>query len=248
MKPIAASDTESIRCHRAIWAARPELRAVYQEWFERLLGEVRGLTPVVEIGSGPGFFKEYAPQLISLDILPNPWVDISTDACSLPIRAGSVGALVMVDTLHHLAFPLEFMDEAARVLRQGGRVAMVEPWITPFSYLLYRFLHHEECHLAVDLARPFGGLRKTAFAGNAAIPFALVKYLRARPDTLRLVRAETFVALPYLVTFGFQRSRPMPGALMRLARVMERYTGPVQRLVASRVLVVWEKLPHGPFA
>jgi len=244
----AATDLETLGRHREIWAVRPELRAVYHEWFGQLLERVRGLTPVVEVGAGPGFFKEFAPHLISTDVLPNPWVDISCDASLLPFRAGSVGALVMVDTLHHLPAPVEFIGEAIRVLQPGGRLAMLEPWITPGSYLLYRFLHHEECRLGVDLARPFDGLNKKAFDGNAAIPFALLKHFKTRPYPLTLILAETFVGLPYLLTFGFKRSRPLPGVLLRLARVVEALTSPIRKLAASRIVAVWEKPAHGPSA
>ncbi len=245
MRAAAAADLETLRRHRAIWAVRPELRGVYHEWFGQLLDRVRGLTPVVEIGGGPGFFKEFAPHLISMDVLPNPWVDVSCDAGALPLRTGTVGALVMVDTLHHLSFPLEFIREAVRVLRPGGRLAMLEPWITPFSYLLYRFLHHEDCRLGVDLARPFDGVDKRALDGNAAIPFALFKHLNDPPHPLRLIRAEPFVGLPYLVTFGFKRTRPLPGVLVGFAQAMERWTGPIRKLAASRIVAVWEKSPHG---
>lgn len=48
---------------------------------------------------------------------------------------------------------------------------MVEPWITVPSYLLYRYFHHEDCSLAVDVRRPFGELDKEVFDGNAAIPY-----------------------------------------------------------------------------
>lgn len=245
MSPAARSDIDVLSRHRAIWAARPELRAVYREWFTELLHEVRGLQPTVEVGCGPGFFKEYAAHLISLDVLPNPWVDVRCDAGTLPLRSGSVGALLMIDTLHHLAAPVAFMDEALRVLRPGGRLALVEPWITPLSFLLYRYLHHEKCRLGIDVARPFEGPDKNALDGNAAIPFALLRYLRARRHPLRLVRADTFVGLPYLVTFGFVLSRPLPSALISVARMAERLTGPFRKLAATRILAVWEKATHG---
>jgi SAM-dependent methyltransferase len=244
----AATDLETLGRHREIWAVRPELRAVYHEWFGQLLEQVRELTPVVEVGAGPGFFKEFAPHLISTDILPNPWVDISCDASSLPFRTESVGALVMVDTLHHLPAPVEFIGEAIRVLQPGGRLAMLEPWITPCSYLLYRFLHDEECRLGVNLAHPFDDVSKRAFDGNAAIPLALLKHFKARPYPLTLIRAETFVGLPYLLTFGFKRSRPVPGALVGVARALERLTAPVRKLAATRIVAVFEKPAPGPSA
>ena len=35
------SDTATLARHRAAWQARPELRSVYREWFERLLAAGR---------------------------------------------------------------------------------------------------------------------------------------------------------------------------------------------------------------
>src|SRR5208282_1250180 len=119
------SDLEFIARHRSVWAARPELRAVYHEFFAELLGAVQGRAPVVELGAGPGLFKEYHPRLISTDVILTRWVDVVCDACALPFPAQSVGALVMLDVLHHLPRPLEFMAEATRVLAPGGLMVMI---------------------------------------------------------------------------------------------------------------------------
>jgi len=233
-------DAAVLAAHRVIWGRRPELRQVYGEWFERLLGCVAGLAPVVEVGAGPGFFKEFAPRLIAADVVPGPWIDVCCDAGVLPFRSGSVGGIVMLDTLHHLPRPLEFLAEAARVLRTGGRVAMVEPWITPASYLIYRYLHHEDCRLSVDLAQPFDGKVRAAFDGNAAIPYLTLERVRQGGLPLRLVSAEPFIGLPYLATFGFKVGRPLPRILLRLSRLAERALGRLSRLVATRVVVVLE--------
>jgi SAM-dependent methyltransferase len=241
MTQIAVSDNEFVARHRKIWAARPELRSVYQEWFEQLLCCVDGLHPIVEIGSGPGFFKENFPNLISTDVVPSPYVDVLCDGCSLPFRSGSVGAFVMVDVLHHLPKPLEFLAEAARVLRAGGRLAMIEPWITALSYPLYRYFHREDCSLRVDLHDPFGKLgKKQTLDGNAAIPFKLLKQFRAGAPSFRLIQVDPFLGLPYLATLGFRSSRPIPRALIGIARVCERRLRPLKSLAATRVLIVCE--------
>jgi SAM-dependent methyltransferase len=239
------SDQEIVRQHRTIWAARPELRAVYHEWFAQLLCCVEGLHPIVEIGAGPGFFKEYCPQLISTDVIPTPYVDVVCDAGALPFQSGSVGAVVMVDVLHHLPRPLEFLAEASRILQPGGRIAMIEPWITAPSYLLYRYFHHEDCSLAVDVRRPFGELDKMAFDGNAAIPFKLLKHCKRGTPSLRLLQAAPFLGLPYLATLGFQRARPMPQTLIGMARVGEQALRPLRKFAATRVLIVWEHTSEG---
>jgi len=246
MTQVALSDHEFVSRHRKIWAARPELRSVYQDWFNQLLRCVDGLHPIVEIGSGPGFFKEYFPCLISTDVVPSVYMDVLSDACSLPFRPGTVGAFVMVDVLHHLARPLEFVAEAARALRPGGRLAMIEPWITGPSYLLYRYFHNEDCSLKVDLRRPFNDLGKKAFDGNAAIPFKLLKQSKAGVPPLRLIQADPFLGLPYLATLGFRSARPVPQTLIRIAEACERLFSPVTKLGATRIKLVWEKALQGP--
>lgn len=245
MSRVTLSDLDLLSRHRKIWAVRPELRSVYQEWFSQLLGYVDGLQPIVEIGSGPGFFKEYFPHLISTDLIRSPWVDVVCDAYPLPFRSGSVGALVMVDVLHHLPKPLEFMAEAGRVLQPSGRLAMIEPWITPLSFLLYRYFHHEDCGLRFDLDCPFNESDKKAFDGNAAIPFKVVKYFEAKLEPLRLIRADAFLGLPYLVTLGFKCARPIPHTLVDFAKVCERLLGPIGRFAATRILLVWENSKYG---
>lgn len=124
------SDAATLARHRAAWQARPELRAVSREWFDRLLDAAGARRPVVEIGSGPGFFKAAVPELVATDVLAELAMDVRCDADVLPFRSGSVGAIVMVDALHNLARPLDFFAEVARALSPGGRIAMVEPWIT----------------------------------------------------------------------------------------------------------------------
>ena len=235
------SDALTLARHRAAWEARPELRAVYREWFDRLLSAVAARRPVVEVGSGPGFFKECAPALVATDVVPGLSVDVRCDADVLPFRSGSVGAVVMVDTLHHLPRPLDFLAEAARVLRPGGRLAMVEPWITPPSWVLYRFFHQEDCRLGVDVARPFGSEAKAALDGNAAIPYLALAKLRDTGLPLHLVRAEPFVGLPYLATFGFKVGRPLPGFFQGLARAGESALRPLARWLATRIFIVLEK-------
>jgi SAM-dependent methyltransferase len=237
-----SSDLEFVEQHRTIWAARPELRSVYEEFFQHLLDAVGERVPVVELGAGPGFFKEYRPSLIATDVISTRWVDFVCDACVLPFESESVGALVMLDVLHHLPHPLNFMVEAARVLRPAGVVAMIEPWITPASYLLYRYLHHEDCTLRIDIRSPFETTGKNAFDGNATIPYNLVRYYsRTSAPPLRLARMKPFLGLGYLASFGFKRTRPLSPRFISFARASEKVAGPIGRWNATRALLVWEK-------
>lgn len=235
------SDGATLARHRVAWQARPELRAVYREWFERLLEAAGARRPVIEVGSGPGFFKAAAPALVATDVGAGLAVDVRCEAERLPFRSASLGAIVMVDALHHLARPLDFLGEAARALVPGGRIAMIEPWITLPSWILYRFFHHEECRLGVDVARPFASKAKGALDGNAAIPYLALARLGEAGLPLHVVRAEPFVGLPYLATFGFKVARPLPAFLQGMARAGERTLRPLTRWLATRIFIVLEK-------
>jgi ubiquinone/menaquinone biosynthesis C-methylase UbiE len=63
------------------------------------------------------------------------------DCRELPFEAGSKDVLIVQGGLHHLAVLPDDLDrtlaEAHRVLKNGGRIVLVEPWLTPFL----RFVH-----------------------------------------------------------------------------------------------------------
>jgi len=243
MAQTATSDLDYVRQHRETWALRPELRAVYHGFFATLLEAAGGRRPIVELGAGPGFFREYCPESISTDVIFTPWVDVVGDGCRMPFREASAGAVVMLDVIHHLPKPLDFLAEVSRILRPGGRLVAIEPWITPLSYILYRYFHHEDCVLSIDIAQPFRSTGKQAFDGNAAIPYRLVRSLQTRPTAgLRLVRCEPFLGLAHLATLGFKRQRSVPGSIICAAELCERIAGPLGRLASTRALLVLEKL------
>ncbi len=238
------SDLDFISRHRDIWNARPELRSVYRQLFTQLTRAVGDRSPVIELGSGPGFFKEYFPNSVATDVISTSSVNVVCDGCAMPFEKLSVGAIVMLDVLHHMAHPLQFLSEAARVLVPGGVVAMIEPWITPASYLLYRYFHHEDCALGIDIADPFASGGKQAFDGNATIPYKLVQHCLQTPQAqLRLTSVKPFLALPYLATLGFKRKTPLPAELIGVAAAGEVLLGAVGRWNATRALITWERAP-----
>ena len=169
--------------HRAIWQGKPSLEAVYAVWFDWLLGTVVPGSRVLEVGAGPGLLSSYArarrPDLrwVASDLIAVPWNDVVADGLALPFPAGAFDAILALDLVHHLARPGEFFAEAARVLRPRGHVAVVEPWVTPLSFPIYRWLHEEGCTLGLDPWHPFGvsSARKDAFAGDAAVVWRLVR-------------------------------------------------------------------------
>jgi SAM-dependent methyltransferase len=242
---------EQLLRHRRVWEQKPILRRVYNdEFFARLLASRKPNGTSVEVGAGPGFFKQAAPAIISTDLIWCPWLDAIADAQQLPFRSDSVTNVFGLDMLHHLATPMTFLREVTRILIPGGRLILVEPWITPFSYFIFRFLHQERCDLSESpwLQNQTGSApEKKAFDGNQAIPYLLFgphhrsNTLNSLPE-FKLVVLEPFCLFAYLLSGGFKPMNLLPESLYPTVSKFERATSLLwRRIAALRVLLVLEK-------
>src|SRR5258706_4120168 len=124
-------DPSTTMRRRAIIESKPFLKRIYQEWYEAIsshLPDVSG--PVLELGSGAGFLSGYVPRLITSDVFNCPGIQVVLNGHALPIAAESLRAIVMTDVLHHIPDPRRFFGEATRCLRIGGRILLIEPWVS----------------------------------------------------------------------------------------------------------------------
>ena len=112
--------------HRDVWQKKAAIRLLYREFHRQLLADC-GEGNILDIGSGTAHIKEVRSDVISTDILAFPGIDIVADAHRLPFANGAFSGIIMLDVLHHLERPIEFLKEASRVLKPGGRLAMFEP-------------------------------------------------------------------------------------------------------------------------
>jgi SAM-dependent methyltransferase len=242
-KPVSS---EPLGGYAEVWDRKPVLRAFYQDYYDRLASECRPGT-TIEIGGGIGNLKQRLGDVIATDIQFAPWLDCVADAQRLPFASGAAANIVMVDVLHHLEFPAVFFREAARVLRPGGRVLMVEPAITFGSTLFYRLFHHEPVRTSADaLADGTPDPRRDPYDSNQAIPTLLVTRERdrfhARFPQLHIARVVWFGFAAYPLSGGFKSwsllTAGMARQLLRFERALEPLVG---RLAAVRLMIVIEK-------
>jgi SAM-dependent methyltransferase len=240
--------------HRRTWARKPVLRAVYGPWFDALLEQAGPGARVLEVGAGPGFMAAHArerrPDLrwIATDIIAAPWNDVAADGARLPFANAAFDAVACLDLVHHLASPAGFFAEAARVLTPGGRLAAIEPWVSPLSYPIYRWAHEEGCDLGIDPWRPFGAGPKEAFEGNGALAWRVVRAGGAEAWGrlgLGAPRVRRLNAFGYLLSLGFKPRSLLPSWLAPATRRVDRWTAPLASLTAMRALIVWERPPEG---
>jgi ubiquinone/menaquinone biosynthesis C-methylase UbiE len=136
----------------------------------KALGVEKGLA--LDVGTGPGIFPlgiaRALPEMefLAIDLSPAMIQTAQANArerglehrvhfqigsaYALPLKDKSVDVLLCVHTMHHLEDPLAFFNEAARVLKQGGKCVMVDlrrdapKALAIFFNLLWRLIMREE--------------------------------------------------------------------------------------------------------
>lgn len=254
-RPSRKMSLSRLEEHRRLWAAKPVLRRVYEPWFGALLDAAPAGARVLEVGAGPGFLAPFARarrhdlRWVASDLHAAPWNDLAADANRLPLRGGSIDLVLALDVLHHLGRPAAFFSEAARVLRSGGRLALVEPWLTPLSWPVYRFLHQEHCRLGVDPWSPFPAEGKDSFEGDAAVPWRMVRDTPpVRWQALGFDRPAVQVlnAFGYLLSLGFRPASLLPAGLAPAVAAVDRWTSPFARWTGLRAVLTWRRLASPP--
>lgn len=203
---VAVDSPEFRDVSRLIIQSKPFLRKIYEEWYGMLEKAVpEGEGEVLEIGSGSGFCAKMIPGVVTSDMVSMAGVDVVFDACSrFPFADAALKSILMINTFHHLPAPETFLDESLRCLRRRGVVVMIEPWVTPWSRLVYSWLHHEP--FDPDAARwgfaPTGPLS----SANGAMPWIIFKRDRAlleeRFPGFKITEIRPFMPFRYLVSGG----------------------------------------------
>ncbi len=221
------------------------LRKLYLEWYGDIAASLpTGEGGVLELGSGAGFLREVVPDLITSDIQRVPGVDLVADAMALPFGDGALRAIVMTNLLHHLSDVERFLGEAARCVRLGGVVSMIEPWVTPWSRVVYSRLHHEPFDPTASTWRldPGGPLS----SANGALPWIVFERDRQRFRTAtpawEIERIRRFMPLRYLVSGGVSRRSLMPGWTFGLWSGLESMLGSVMGSIAMFAHIVLRRV------
>ena len=212
--------------HARLIREKPFLRRLYGRYYreyEATVARVQSTGPVVEIGSGGGFYREIRPGVISLDMRPGADVDVVASALELPFTSESTSAVLMLNVLHHLPDPMAFFRECERVLMPGGRVCLIEPYAGPLSRRMIRPLHHEPWDEAAGWTLPASGPMTGA---NMALPSIIFIRDRDRYDRefphLPVDRVRLHTIALYLLSGGVSMRSVVPGAFFAPLEAIER--------------------------
>ncbi|HNQ86535.1 MAG TPA: methyltransferase domain-containing protein [Deltaproteobacteria bacterium] len=223
-RSLDLDDPRTTVLRRSIIRSKPFLEQIYLEWYGWVASRIPpGRLPVVELGSGAGFLDSFIPGLVTSEILRCPFVRVVLDGCALPFPGSSLRALVMVDVFHHIPDAWAFLREASRCLEPGGRILMVEPWVTAWSRFVYARLHHEPFDPgAASWSFPDSGPLSGA---NSALPWIVFQRDRAlfeeRCPGLAIKSIAVERPLTYLLSGGVSLRSLMPGFAYGCFRILE---------------------------
>src|SRR5262249_17759034 len=150
----------------------------------------------------------------------------------------SASTVLMLNVLHHLPDPTAFLRECERVLKPGGRVCLIEPYVGPLSRVLIRPLHHEPWDEAAEWSVPDSGPMTSA---NMALPSLIFVRDRCRYDMefpdLPVDRLTLHTIALYLLSGGVSMRSLLPGSLFAPLLMLEQLLAPAGRFLASMMTV-----------
>ena len=244
VRGVDADDPRAIPLRRVLVQERVFVRRIYEEWYAAVVKSLPNISgTVLELGSGAGFLRNMIPDLVTSELSVQDGVRLVLDGQSMPIAAGALRAVVMTNVLHHLPEVRRFVRESARCVRTGGRLVMIEPWVSPWSAFVYRRLHHEPF---VPDARtwefPRGG---PLSAANIALPWMLFVRDRARFEQefpeWRIVEVIPMMPFRYIVSGGVSVRALTPAWTFGLWRGLERVLEPWMASLGMFVHIVLER-------
>ena len=221
---LSVDDPQTTLLRRRIIRDKTFLRSIYCEWYGKIVSHLpASRKAVLELGSGAGFFTEFLPEVITSEVFEMPGVARVVDACDLPFPAQALDAIVMTDVFHHIPDSGRFLHEAARCIRGGGRVIMVEPWRTPWSEWVYTRLHTEPFSPDGSWTLPPAGPLSGA---NGALPWIVFERDRLRFEQdhpqWRLLGVKVMMPFVYLLSGGVSLRALAPGWMYGFCRRLER--------------------------
>ncbi len=234
---VAAGSPDWFARQKVIILSRPLLKGCYDLWYRLMLEDADSVPVVgglsVELGSGGGHLKDLRGDVITSDVLPGV-ADRVIDAVKLPFADGSVRALFLTQTFHHVPDVARFLEEADRVLVPGGVISMVEVAATPLARLLFSRFHPEPFLPSAPLWSfvSADSLRDA----NQALSWIVFERDRTQFETkfprLRLEKITLLPWVTYLASGGVTRRNLAPRFMMPALRVAESLLRPLRPIFA----------------
>jgi SAM-dependent methyltransferase len=225
-------DPQRTLLHRDIILSKRFLKKLYLEWYGVFTRAAKDLPngEIVELGSGGGFLKEVLPQVITSDILPLPNCDRCFSALNMPFANETLGGIFMIDVFHHIPDSKQFLLEAQRVLKPGGKIIMIEPANSIWGRFIYQNFHHEPFDPTAGWFIPESGPMSGA---NGALPWIVFERdqvtFKKEFESLTITSIRYHTPLRYLLSGGVSRKALVPAWAFGFFKGIEERINPLTK-------------------
>ena len=214
--------------------------------------EVSNSEQILEIGAGAGISKKFLKHktVFQTDFFSFPESDVKgeIDAHALPFEERSYNSSIAIDVLHHLKKPITSLSEMKRVtnFKAGGCIVLIEPYVSLFSYPVYRTFHTERTSnpWVTQYSEPFSSdrpedgdqsLSRLLFTKRVGQKLLSTVF----PSELYSVEIYVFSVFSFFMTGGLSRPLPMPRKIVRLTFQLESLIPQfLLKFLGSRCLIV----------
>jgi len=239
----------ALTVHRNIILAKPFLRFIYRGWYSQFIPAARetaamGL-PQIEIGSGASHIDNYIKGVLKTDVVVAAHIDQIVDAMKLPYADNSLGAIFVLNALHHFSEPAAFLAEAQRCLATGGRLVLVEPTNSPLQVTMIKRFHPTEYY--DDSVQAWENKCDGRLSqANNALPWIIFERDRQRFDQMfprlkiRKISRHTFFL--YFASGGLSYRAFLPSFALPLMGLVEKIMGFFAEPLGTEMTIDIEKV------
>ena len=231
---------------------RPEIKNYFIDLLLPIEEQIDGIR-TLEIGAGSGISKNILPDhnFLSTDIiLDKNQLDFVSDVYSLPFINDSFDLIFAIDVFHHLRRPEEAFSEIYRVLSPQGRLILIEPHISLFSYFIYKIFHHEKTSWRISPEDLFRNISDDPLDADNSVLSSLLFSSKWQSVRRRLASDYSIENIKFrdifsfFLTGGLQRNKSfLRGRSYKLLLALEKKIPQiVLKFLGSRITITFRKL------
>ena len=161
----------------------------------------------LEVGAGAGISRYFLPNfnILRTDILPWDKGEVlgGIDAQDLPYTDGEFAGVLGMDMIHHVSNPAKLLEEVIRVTKKSGDIVFVEPYVSIFSYPVYRFFHPERVTIPIGFDRNMSWVSESASDGDQGVAQRLFCTKSGRKFIQDFYGTSIILEVDYLSPFAF---------------------------------------------